>query len=67
QPTKFTNNALFSGNFWLYCAATRKVCPVLLAGLPFWAVCALSHFRFLSAIEKRVSRFSGEITLQPMA
>jgi hypothetical protein len=43
------------------------VCPVLLAGLPFWASCALSNSRFLSVIRKSGSRFSGEIALQPLS
>jgi hypothetical protein len=40
--------------------------PGRLAGLPFWAPGALQNSRFLSAIRKSGSRFSGEIVLQPL-
>src|SRR6202030_2672293 len=41
--------------------------PGPLAGLPFWAPSALQNSRFLSAIRKSGSRFSGEIALQPLS
>jgi hypothetical protein len=49
-----------------------KVCPVGLAGLPFWAqiffwMAAPFKFQVLSVIRKSGSRFSGEIVLQPLS